>query len=282
MHLLKTIFSIALVCSISALVACTSGGGDSDSSGGGDTDPGGSGSFRTDCGVVSGGELRNPIDASSGVAATVQITGPNQAIVNSGSARFLVKFQGLNNITDFRRNASIARLEQLAQQPAIFFAAQDDCTASVDGGGTAFVGQLFSASGRSYNETLISEGLARIDRSDACQGQLIGSCYDALEDSSEQLGGSVSNFLWKPEAERDGRLVVLLNPGGATIIANGETLAPSGASNGRGTTARGTRSGCGYGANVTVQAFDSRGRVLLFPGGARQFTIPNGCDRVEF
>ena len=92
----------------------------------------------------------------------------------------------------------------------------------------------------------------------------------------------MSNFLWKPQSERDGRLVVLLNPGGATIIANGETLTPSGASNGRGTTARGTRSGCGYGANVRVQAFDRNGRVLLFPGGAREFIIPNGCDRVEF
>lgn len=267
--------------SVAGLVACTSGGSSDSDSSGGDSPTDGS-SFRTDCGVVVDGKLRNPVPAADGSLASVQITGPNQAIVTSGSNVFLVKFQGLRNVTGFRRDSAINVLQTLAREQAVFFQAESECTATVDGGGVGFVGQLFTASGVSYNESLIDAGLAEVATSDVCNGSLIGQCYSALQDSGEQLGGAISNFLWKPEAERDGRLVVLLNPGGATVVANGETLAPSGASNGRGTTARGNRSGCGFGTNVVVRAFDRQNRILLFPGGARELIIANGCNRVEF
>ena len=72
------------------LIACTSGGGGDDGGGGSSADPvsGGDGSFRTDCGVVLGGELRNPVSGSDGIVVSVEITGPNQAIVTSGGQRF--------------------------------------------------------------------------------------------------------------------------------------------------------------------------------------------------
>ena len=288
MNWLKSIPYLLSILLAIGLTACTSGGGGGDDGGASSSSSsepvsGGAGEFRTDCGVVLGGSLRNPVSASEGVVVDVQVTGPNQAIVTSGGQQFLVKFHGLRNISSSaKRNAAISQLESMAQGKAVYFEAESECTTTVDGGGTAFVGQLFTLGGDSYNEELIAIGLAEVSSFDGCSGSLIGQCYQALEDTSEQVGTAISNFLWKPESERDGRLVVLLNPGGATIVANGETLTPSGSSNGRGTTARGTRSGCGYGANVRVQAFDRQGRVLLFPGGAREFIIQNGCDRVEF
>lgn len=268
---------------LSSMLACTNGGSEGDSTGGGDdgsAPP--SGSFRSDCGVVVNGELKNPVAASDGQNVTVQVTGPNQAIVTSGGQRFLVKLHGLANVSDFRRGLAVSKLEQLAAGGAIYFEAEEECTDSVTGGGTAFVGQLFTPNGLSFAEELLRDGIGRPDTSERCGGNELASCYRALEDSGEQLGGQLSNFLWKPVAERDGKLVILFNPGGGSVTVNGETLTFSGASNGRGTTVRGDRPGCAYGANVVVRARDRSGRILLFPGGAKELIIQNGCDRVEF
>ena len=244
---------LGLVVSSLLLFSCTNSGGGSGSE---SETPSNGSSFRTECGVVVDGSSKNPVDSSEGVLASVEITGPNQAIVVTGKARFLVKFHGLANLNDFRRSAVVARLQSLAQQGAVFFEASSECLATVDGGGTAFVGQLFTSSGVSYNETVIQEGLARIDTSEDCVPEDIVTCYRALEDSSEQLGGEISNFLWKPKAEKDGNLVVLLNPSGARITVNGDVLTDFGPSNGRGTTSRAGKSGCAYGANVVVKVFD--------------------------
>ena len=91
----------------------------------------------------------------------------------------------------------------------------------------------------------------------------------------------VSNFLWKPEADKDGKLVVLLNPYDATIYVNGEKLENTGPSNGRGTTARGKKPGCQYG-RATVKVVEDTGLAVKFPDGNLSYTIANGCKRVEF
>lgn len=95
----------------------------------------------------------------------------------------------------------------------------------------------------------------------------------------------IFNFLWKPESERNGLLVILVNPRDVTIRVTGsisETLANSGASNGRGTTARSSFSGCAFGNNVVVEFFDGAGRRILVRDGSRSVRIPSGCDRFEF
>ena len=95
----------------------------------------------------------------------------------------------------------------------------------------------------------------------------------------------INRFVWKPASERDGNLVVLVNPTNVRILVTGsasETLANSGSSNGFGTTGRGSFPGCSYGNNIQVEFFDSRGRRILTGGGRSSLSIPRGCDRFEF
>ncbi len=99
--------------------------------------------------------------------------------------------------------------------------------------------------------------------------------------------GEITDFLWKPQSDggyNPGLLVILVDPCDVVVLVNGEELTDFGPGNGRCTTARSlTKSGCGYGANARVQVLDSFTRLpYLFPGGLDTYTIPNGCNRVEF
>ena len=76
-------------------------------------------------------------------------------------------------------------------------------------------------------------------------------------------------------------MVVLLNPA-ATVKVSGITLKNGAPANGRATVARGDRPGCAYGTKVRIEARDSRGRILLFPGSKRYYTVTDGCQRTEF
>lgn len=95
----------------------------------------------------------------------------------------------------------------------------------------------------------------------------------------------ISDFLWKPASERNGNLVVLVNPSRVEIVVTGsisESLDDSGPSNGRGTTGRSNFSGCSFGDNITVEFFDTSGRRILVADGRSAVRIPRGCDRFEF
>lgn len=82
----------------------------------------------------------------------------------------------------------------------------------------------------------------------------------------------MTDFLWKPVSDSDGRLVVLTNPT-ATINVQGEGLSDRGATNGRCTTARASQSGCSYGKNVLVSISTLREFLII--------EIPNGCNRYD-
>lgn len=95
----------------------------------------------------------------------------------------------------------------------------------------------------------------------------------------------ISSFIWKPESERDQKLVILVNPTNVRIVVTGslsETLRNSGPSNGFGTTGRGSFSGCSYGTNIEIEFFDSRGLRILTAGGRNSLSIPRGCERFQF
>ena len=235
------------------------------------------GQFSTSCGVVFQGDLYNPIDSSRGVTGTAEAIGSNQIALQTKDSRILVKLHGI----DVSDNSSREFLSRFDGQ-AVFFEAVNGCTTIVSGGGTASVGHLFTIDGRSYAEELIRAGLGNIAIDDVCSGILVGQCYEALREEHAPLQADISNFLWKPVSERDGNLVVLLNPAGATIVVNGEILTDFGSSNGRGTTARADKSGCDFGTNIEIQVFDSFGNQLIFPDGETTFIIPDGCNRVEF
>ena len=95
----------------------------------------------------------------------------------------------------------------------------------------------------------------------------------------------ITTFLWKPLSERNNNLVVLVNPRNVTCIVNGdisEQLQNTGASNGRGSTLRGSFTGCRYGNDISVEFYDSLGRRIPTADGRLSVTVPNGCDRREF
>lgn len=108
----------------------------------------------------------------------------------------------------------------------------------------------------------------------------------ATPDDSEEISSQViDDFLWKPQSERNGNLVVLVNPSNVRIDVTGvisETLTDSGPSNGRGTTGRSIFSGFQFGDNVRVEFFDSNNRRIRVANGDDFVTIPQGRDRFEF
>ena len=287
--LTKILAAIALVGLVAACTNSSGGddGGGSGGGGGGDTGSNGNRQFTTDCGTLNKGEVQNPVSESDAVLVTVtRVATANSVVVQrANGGEQLVRLAGLSNtVSTFQNNRAISALEGLLGAALLFSSEEPDCSVTVQGGGAGISGSLFTrSSGQSFSELLLNQGLGVADSSSTCGHNQLSSCYGALaEDNTVETGGNVSNFLWKPVSERDGRLVVLLNPGRASVTANGETLTPSGPSNGRGTTVRGNRPGCAYGTNIRIEAFDSRGRVLLFPGDATSFTIDNGCNRVEF
>jgi hypothetical protein len=173
----------------------------------------------------------------------------------------------------------MSALESLAREgSAIFIPAGADCSASLDGGSTGSLGQLFTPSGRSYSEALISRGLATVS-SDPCGGSLLTSCYRALqEEAASKYAGEIGRLLWKPVSDSNGKLAVHTEPYGTTVRVNGETGTNHGGGNGYGSLARFSKPGCAYGSNVRVEVFDRNGAAYTF-NGLPYIIIPSGCSR---
>lgn len=280
-------FPARLVCSlflVFGLVACTkdvnSRSASSESEGEVVVDDGSR--FSSDCGTLVDGEMQNPVKKGEAVQITGSVANPYTLAVNFPEGKALVKLAALTDVEYFRDDAAMSFLANKISGNLYYYESQKDCTDYVSGGGQAFVGQVYNERGENISEELIKAGFAKIDTYDDCASQELISCYQALEDTAVQIGGNVSNFLWKPASDKNGNLVVLLNPYDATIVVNGETLVDSGPGNGRGTQGRGKKPGCAYGSNVTVKAYDSQGRVLLFPGARESYTVKDGCKRTEF
>lgn len=290
--------------------ACaSSGGGDDDDDNGSDSGDVGSTSetgpgiaFRSQCGAVIDNVLVNPVPSENLEEVTVEVLRydilrvTRVGGINAGTSQ-LIKLHGVDSSS--LRNFQKSRAEELTQQltsGGAFLAAAssgvadpstgavDMCSYTFEGGGVGTVGQLFSRDGQSVSEVLLAEGAA-VPVSELCSSSLLVPCFSVFEPAEEFSSEEINDFLWKPVAERDGNLVVLVNPVGVSIVVTGavtETLSDTGPSNGRGTTGRGSRPGGAYGGNVRVTFFDSEGRQILLSDGRREVVIPNGSDRVEF
>ena len=262
---------------LTAVTACTKqDSDDSGGSGGGGENP--KSAFQTSCGTVIGGKLRNPASPSDGFRSAVTVLGANLVSVNLPSGPLLVKLHGLGAPSDDAKAASAQTiLKSLATQEGIFIPADSGCTTG-SGSSSGALGQMFTASGESYSEALLSRGLADV-REDPCGGELIDSCYDALEEeASKKFAGEIGRLLWKPVSDSNGRLAVHTEPYGASVKVNGELGTNQGAGNGYGSLARFTKAGCAYGGNVQVQVFNEAGAAYTF-NGSTTITIPNGCSR---
>ena len=280
---MRKYFSLLAILSI-VVSGCTKEGEESSGSSGNQGSQGSNtsatGAFRTECGTVVGGVLTNPASPKDGFRSAVTVLGPNLLSIRLENGPLLVKLHALG--TPFNKDvaASAKRtLESLAAEgEGVFSPANADCTTTVSGGGVGSIGQMFTASGKSYTEALFSRGLARA-ASDPCGGSLLSACYNALQDEAEsKFAGEIGRFLWKPVSDSDGLLAIHTGPSGTTVVVNGETGVNKGGGNGYGSLARFSKTGCGYGGSARVQIFNSRGAAYTF-NGSTTITIPNGCNR---
>lgn len=246
-----------------------------------------SGEATTDCGVVFGGKLSNPVSMADGEEVRIkEVMGNNLVSIQSTSLQSsgpqLLKLHGVASGPSTTSQAARNMIRNLAGSKAYFYKASEDCETTVQGGkGT--IGHLISSKGVSINESLISAGLADVDTKDACGGDMIAGCFNALKGQGVEPMGEMKDFLWKPKSDTKGDIVVILEKHCATrIVVNGTEFKSSGASNGRCNTSPGTRPGCAYGSNIKVEVIDiNSGRPYTYKGKP-YVVVPNGCQRFEF
>ena len=122
---------------------------------------------------------------------------------------------------------------------------------------------------------------------DSTTDDSIASGVDTTTDISA-TGASplvIRQFLWKPISERDGNLVILVDPVAVRVVVTGarsEEGGDTGPSNDRGTTSRFQAPGSSFGSSVLVEFFDSQGRRVFIADGRESVRVPNGADRLEF
>jgi hypothetical protein len=242
------------------------------------------------CGAVINGALINPIAAGVAERVTVSVILPDLLIVtrtegiNAGTSQ-LIQLHGVSSdgASSFKLNSGATLVSQSTSSGAYLVIAGTDCQFSAPGGGIGVLGQIFTLGGISLSEILLSEGVV-FPVNNTCGANLLQSCFNVFEPVEEISSSVITSFLWKPESERNGNLVVLVNPFNVTVRVTGaitETLVNTGPSNGRGTTARANRPGCAYGSNVKVEFFDSQDRRILINNGNDSITVPSGCSRVD-
>ncbi|MEY4669301.1 MAG: hypothetical protein RL518_2000 [Pseudomonadota bacterium] len=235
--------------------------------------------FHTDCGTVSNGSLDNPVEAKGGIKGKVTVTGANLLIMTpTTGGPILIKLHALGvPYNQALQNGAKRTLEELAKEEAIFFPASESCTTTISTS-TGMVGQVFTASGKSYSETLINQGYGRVE-GDGCDASLIYSCYYALQEQAAQnFAGELEAFLWKPISDSNGKLAIHATPGDTVITVNGETGQDFSGGNGYANLARFSKPGCSYGKNVTVKITNSQGAPYRV-NGKTSLTIPDGCQR---
>lgn len=242
--------------------------------------------FVSECGVVGGSGLENPVKISDGeLVDIVDVVRPDLVLVGLTEGQVLVKLPGIF-AEGTRVESAINKLEELASGgKAYFFRVSDSCTAQVSGA-TAYVGQLFTPAGLNYTEELIKSGYVRELSGAACGEADTSVCYTALKEVHlAKSAGQITDFLWKPRAEspyNKGMPVIHANPCNATVYVNGEALLDYGEGNGRCNTSRMMRSCSSYGSNIKVEIIDNETGAPYHNGDDPFVIVPNGCSRYEF
>lgn len=281
MKSISRIFLMSL-CSF-VFISCGSGGSDD-----GGSDSSAKLDFETQCGAVQKASLKNPVSASTEVTVVNVISSNLIAVRPLGATGgdFLVKLHAIAE-SQVGSQRAIDVLKSLSAGTVYYVPADETCTVTVPGGGTAFTGQLFTAGGKSFTEELILSGYSgAAETAGACHEQLIGTCYAPLVETHRiKSAGDITDFLWKPRAEspyNPGNPVIHANPCDATVHVNGQPLLDFGPGNGRCNTSR-MFSSCGsFGSNIRVEIFDNKTGLPYFNGNDPYVIVPNGCSRYEF
>ena len=235
--------------------------------------------FHTDCGTVVNASMKNPVDPKGGIKGKVTVAGGNFLIMKpEKGGDILIKLHAIGvPYNEAIRSGAERTLKELAKEDAVFFPAGEQCTTRIDTA-TGTVGQVFTASGKSYSETLLNQGYGRVE-SDGCDASLILTCYNAIvEEAALRFAGEVESFLWKPISDSNGRLAIHSSPADTVITVNGETGQDFSGGNGYDNLTRFSKPGCSYGKNVTVKLTNSKG-IPYRLSGKTSITIPDGCQR---
>ena len=266
-----------------ALAACNSGGGSSGPENGIEV------KLASACGTVSGGDLQNPVSKAVPVEV-VAVASSNSLIIRETSVpaqgNILVKLHGLQAATT-RASQAVSLLKTLASGGAYFIPAGENCNSTVEGGGLAQSGQLFTLDGKNYTEELLTRGLGgAIESTGTCNESSVASCYSAMKEANAiKSAGEITDFLWKPAAESPynrGNPVIHANPCNATVYVNGNALIEFGPGNGRCNTSRMFSSCSSFGTNIKVEIIDNETGLPYFNGPDPFVIVPNGCSRYEF
>ena len=263
--------------------------------------------FASTCGVINAGQLQNPVKASQFDLVSVNALSPDFMVVTllegiEAGKEIGIKLHGVSvsGASSYNIDRGMQLIEDLSAANAYLLRTGRDCIYTSNSGDQATLAQLFSLDGRNFNEELLAVGAVTPDNN-GCSAKQLSACYNSIkaappappepspidEDEDEQIydDSVIDDFLWKPVSESNGNLVVLVNPRNVQVRVIGaitENLVNTGASNGRGTTARASRSGCSYGRNIKVEFYSSSGEKIALKNGEKSVHISNGCDRVEF
>lgn len=273
------------------LSACVADSNDDSSDNGGNGDNGGNDDgtnvkFASECGTLVNGIVKNPVSISNKVNF-VSVADSNAIIVSVPLGNILVKLQGIDSARSDQRNSSISTLNSLVTSELYFQEASPNCTTTVDGGGIAIVGQLFTSSGKSISEELLKSGLSiNVDSSSACGEDQISGCYQVIKEANEiKSAGEITDFLWKPRADsvfNPGKPVIHVDACDATVFVRGQALTDYGPGNGRCNTSRMFSDCSTYGTNIRVEVKDNSTGLPYLHNGQPFVTVPSGCSRFEF
>jgi hypothetical protein len=272
------VFKLLLISLI--ITSCTKPGEDNDKSASNQPGSGSKSAFQTNCGTIVGGKMQNPPSPSDGFSSPIRVLGSNLVSVTLSTGPLLVKLHGLGSLSDPTRAAAArAELEALAARGnGIFIPADSECSSALGNSSTGALGQIFTSTGTSFSETLVTKGLATIT-SDPCGGSELVTCYRALSDEArKKFAGELTRLLWKPVSDSNGKLAIHTGPFGTSVKVNGELGTNQGGGNGYGSLARFSKPGCGYGANISVEVTNTEGAAYTFKGSTT-ITIPSGCQR---
>lgn len=246
-----------------------------------------SGTLSTSCGLSIDGTLqKNPKIAPFIKGRLSDVVSAELYIFSSveDGTKYLLKLPAVaDNGTSNEQRYYIKNLINSAGTVDIY-RTREDCVVEVPGGGKAFIANIVLGNGKVLAEELLKTGHVKVDEI-VCENQGLISCYNSIykSDYGTNIGNQVvSNFLWKPVSDKDGKLTVLLNPGSVDVYVGSEKLYHSGSGNGRATIVRGNKPGCNYPAPIRVKVLEHNGKLVAFPGGKSYYEIPNGCKRTEF
>jgi hypothetical protein len=157
--------------------ACTNG--DSNDAIPGDRDR----SLQTDCGVVSDGQVINPILESEGEEVHgISFLSANVFLLTIGNEERLVTLHGIQPTPSSLGGEALEVLIDIAQEEPSFFPPLESCFADTPWG-VAQVGQIITRGGVSFSEDLLRRGyVAEVIKDGPCREDLLATCYEALRE----------------------------------------------------------------------------------------------------